>query len=278
MGRHQVSQELPHVDAGGERRPLGNLMPMHAPSPNWRVFGTTPDTPLMTRDELIALIPDDAGPEDPFLTPITDQDGIGQCNANDTITCIEYARSWANLPYVELSPADLYHRINGGSDRGSMLEDAMREALERGVGTAATCGVLWKKGYFKGEASAAERQLYRVFEAYLCPTFLHCISAVSLPGFSLSSGVMWYDNYEPDSKGWLPSKGQGGGGGHAVMGYKPTRRGKTLGIWHQNSWGGQWGLNGRCVFPESAYGGPVGGWWAVRAVTDSGGHDVPDPT
>ena len=28
---------------------------------------------------------------------------------------------------------------------------------------------------------------------------------------------------------------------------------------------------GLCVFPERAYAGPVGGWWAVRSVVDEGG-------
>ena len=37
-----------------------------------------------------------------------------------------------------LSPADLYDRINGGRDQGSMLEDAMAELAKNGVGTVAT--------------------------------------------------------------------------------------------------------------------------------------------
>lgn len=271
-----MADELPFIDAGGERRFLANLVPMHAPSPNWTVYGTHPNTPIVPRGEWTTLIPDEAGPEDPFLPPIEDQNGIGQCNASATATAVEYSRSYAELPYVRLSAADLYHRINGGSDRGSLLEDGLSESVSRGIGTAATCGYLWKKPEWKGQAPQNERDLYKVAEAYICPTFDHCMSAVLTPGFALISGIMWYNSYTPDSKGWLP-RGQGGGGGHAVMGYKPTRRGNQFGIWHQNSWTAGWGYSGRCVFPEAAYGGPVGGWWAVRAVTDSGGIDAPDP-
>ena len=119
-----------------------------------------------------------------------------------------------------------------------------------------------------------------VLEAFLCPTFDHCMSAV-LQGFDLISGILWYSNYKPDSDGWLPA-GRGNSGGHAVHGYKPTYRGNTFGIWHKNSWTNSWGyshndIGGLCVFPESAYRGPVGGWWAIRSITDTGSQTLPIP-
>ena len=52
----------------------------------------------------------------------------------------------------------------------------------------------------------------------------------------------------------------------------PAKRANgTYGIVHQNSWSTAWGKSGRFVIPETAYTGPVGGWFAIRSVTDEGG-------
>lgn len=258
------------IDDAGVQRFLGNL-----PGPlrySWREMDASDVIP---RSEWPALIAQwGEGPEDPDLPYVHDQDGIGQCNADASVGCIELARARAGLPFVKLSAADLYHRINGGSDRGSMLEDALEELKLRGVGTAATCGTLWQ-GRSQVQADAAERSRFKVLEWVLLPTFDHLMSAC-LRRFPLNSGIMWYGNYKPDGDGWLPARGSGSPGGHAVMGYKPAMRGSQFGIWHQNSWTAQWGLGGKAVFPESVYGGPVGGWFALRVVTTEDG-DIPAP-
>jgi hypothetical protein len=258
--------DLPWVDAGGERRYLANL-----PAPvrySWPVYGDVPQTPLVPREEWAGLVPDETPLLDPWLQYVHDQDGIGLCNAAATAAAIEDMRAQAGLPFVALSGGDLYNRICGGVDRGSLLEDGLAAAMVGGVAPVSVTPYLQWRGRGPGAAEAAKA--YRVLEAYLCPTFAHCASAV-LNGFRLISGIMWYGNYTPDSAGWLPERRQGGGGGHAVMGYRLCRRGSTYGIAHKNSWTPRWGLAGRCVFPESAYEGPVGGWWAVRVVTQEAG-------
>lgn len=256
----------------GSTRKLGNLMPMRSTSGNWQVFAADPtQAKLIPRAEWDGLLAkyDSLDEFDPNVQYVHDQNGVGQCNADATISLIEFTRARQGLPFVKLSAADLYDRINGGRDQGSLLEDGIQEAMENGVGTAATSGTLWKRGLKK--APAEERSRFRVLEAYLCPTFDHCFSAV-LQGFGLVSGIMWYDSYTPGADGWLPVA-RGGAGGHAIFGYKPTKatqHGETYGIWHQNSWTTQYGLDGRFVIPTPAYSGPVGGWWAARAVTDEG--------
>lgn len=265
------------TDSNGILRWMGNN-----PAPlktSWAHFGANPTTTLIPRDQwksLVDALPGGNSSEWPWLNPAHDQDGVGQCNADATTGAMESQRSKQGLPYVALSAGDLYDRINGGSDNGSSLEDGLAESVARGVGTVQTYGGdVWSRG--RGGCPQEERNAYRVVEAFLCPTFDHCFSAV-LQGFDLVSGIMWYDSFNPDNAGWLPSRGAGGGGGHAVHGYKPTYRGDVFGIWHQNSWG-RWGLSsngiyGLCVFPESLYNGPVGGWWAVRQVTDNA-NDIP---
>ena len=256
----------------GERVKLGNVAPPTGkPKGVWKEFGTTADARLIPRSEWAGLMAQyEPGPSHEFVPPVHNQNGVGQCNCDDTTALIEFCRGMQGLPYVQLSAADLYARINGGSDNGSLLEDAMSEVMTRGVGTAATCGTLWKRGEFKGEAGPAERLRFRVLEVYSCPTFDHCISA-TFQGFGLSTGVPWYENYTPDADGWLPP-GRGQSGGHAIMGFKPANRRNEWGIWHQNSWGKSWGLQGRFVIPESAYqNGSIGGWWATRSCVDEGG-------
>lgn len=260
------------VDENGYERFLGNIEPAGGLTCSWPTYGDVPAAPMIPRSRW-SLYCSPGAEIDPYLPYVHDQDGIGMCNASATCAAMERSRLMQGLPPVKLSGGDLYMRICGGSDRGSTLEDGIRAAMQAGVATTRTVPYLDWRGDNPG--AAEERKNHKVIEAFLCPTFDHCFSAVCC-GFSLVSGIMWFNNYKPDGDGWLPAPGWGGGG-HAVMGYAPATRNGQFGIWHQNSWTAQWGRQGRCVFPESAYRGPVGGWWAVRAVTDEGAGELPAP-
>lgn len=259
----------------GSRRRLGNITPPAGLVSAWPVFGQVANAPLVPRAEWKDRCDEiGTGPDVSWLSPVHDQDGIGMCNASATASAMEAARAKQGLPPRRLSAGDLYRRICfNGRDSGSLLEDGIRVAMAEGICTTGVCPYLdWKNDKSGAEA---ERRENKVLEAFLCPTFDACFSAVLL-GFDLVSGIMWYDTYTPRASTgwWLPAPG-GGAGGHAVHGYKPTYRqaggGLEYGIWHKNSWGTAWGSQGRCVFPEASYRGQVGGWWACRLVTDEGG-------
>lgn len=259
------------TDHNGIERALGNVQAARLTHP-CRTYGDGGTWMIARRNwpDMIGMVTSDLD-HHRYLPPVHDQGSIGQCNAEACAAAVEYCRAAAGLPYVQLSPGDLYARINRGVDRGSLLEDGLAEAEGAGIGTAATCGLLWRRGM--PLATAEERGRYRVLERWLCPTFDHCMAAV-LCGFAVVAGVLWHDTYTPDGDGWLPGRGAGRAGGHALVGYAPAMRGACYGIWCQNSWGAGWGLDGRCVLPETAFAGPVGGWWAVRqVVTESG--DLP---
>lgn len=147
----------------------------------------------------------------------------------------------------------------------------MAEMMTRGIGTAATCGTLWKRGM--RTASESERERFKALEIYRCPTFEHCMSAI-FQGCGIVSGIQWYPNYNPDADGWLP-RGKGGWGGHAIFGYKPAKRGNLFGIWHRQSWGEEWAPEHKSCFviPETAYTRDIGGWWSLRVITDEGVAD-----
>ncbi len=259
------------IDDTGHERFLGNLEPASGLMRSWPIYGDVPSAPMIARADFPKYC---RSLEDSYLpSPPHDQDGIGMCNCSATVAAMERARAIQGLPTVRLSGGDLYLRISGGRDQGSMLEDGIAEAMANGVSSVAVTPYLqWRSA---ASGAAEDRKRFKVLEAFLCPTFDHCFSAVCC-GFSLISGIMWYNNYKPDGDGWLPTRGSGGGGGHAVMGYAPIMRAGKLGIAHLNSWG-DWGLRGRCVFPEEAYRGPVGGWWAVRSMTDEGAGELPAP-
>lgn len=264
-----------HVLDDGRVVKFGNLVPTAAPSSGWPIYGSVPNTPIVPRSEWKDAIGTDTGPETGWPLPyVHDQTDIGMCNASATASAMESTRAKQGLKVRKLSAGDLYRRICfRGQDSGSLLEDGVRVAMAEGLPTVETCPYLdWRDNF---TAAAPERSQNRVLEAFLCPTFDACMSAV-LSGYDLISGIMWYDSYRPTAATgfWLP-RPSGGAGGHAVHGFKGTWRnagaGVEFGIWHKNSWRSSWGLNGCCVFPEASYAGPVGGWWAVRSVTDEGG-------
>ena len=256
-------------------RKMGNVEPTKLKY-SWKVFGEHPNVPIIPRQEWKEV------DLSAFLPPVYDQDGRGQCNASATCTAAEACRKQAGLPYVKLSAGDLYSQINDGRDQGSMLEDGVAAMSDNGVCTAATVPYVWDgKNWSSNAKVKAERAQHKVVEAYLCPNFDAMCSALQ-QGFFIVEGLMWYDNFRPDQEGWLPSRGAGGGGGHALAGYGVAKR--TLsngtvqwGIRTRNSWSASWGQGGNCVIPESLFNRTVGGFWAVRSVTQTQ-TDFPMPT
>lgn len=261
---------LDHVVIDGKQFKLGNN-----PAPvrlKWTPFGADDKTRLIPRSEWPALIDAyAAGPGLETLTYVHDQNGYGMCNASATVSAMETAALRQGYPLVKLSAGDLYNRISGGSDNGSTLEDGLEES-QNGIAEVSECPYLeWRR-----RSAGVTRKNHKVLEYYIAPTFDHCMSGV-FQGFDLISGVMWYDNFNPNADGWCPDRGRGSGGGHAVHGYKPARMGTKYGIWHKNSWTERWGLNGHGIFPETWYGGAVGGWWLVRVTTAYDAEKIPAP-
>lgn len=271
------------TDNAGVTHYLGNILaPVRYA---WPVYGesgnqTPPLIPRSEWQERIKQIQNGRPPtqvldEMRFMPYVHDQDGVGQCNADATVAMVEAQRTQQGLDFVKLSAPDLYGRINGGVDRGSLLEDAMAEMRARGVGTAATSGTLWSKN--TKYASSEERARFKTIQIWVCPTFDHLMSA-TLMGFQGVSGIMWYSNYNTNAAGYLPKTPSGSAGGHAIV--KGTAVDYSDGLYwigHQNSWKESWGRKGRMWIAEPAFRGNVGGWWVARQVTTEEG-DIPAPT
>lgn len=255
---------------GGSQTPrsMGNIVPEDDKLKyKWPVFGDAIQVPGIPRDLWKEV--DLSG----FLPPVKDQDGVGACNAFAGVTALEGSRKQAGLPYKKLSPGYLYGNINGQRDQGSILEDGMQWLMEHGTCTADLVPELsWRRNSWPSSA-AAEARNYQVVEAYVCPNFDAMASAVQ-QGFFIVEGLMWYDNFKVDRDGWLPARGTGRAGGHALCGYglamKKDATGKPIwGIRTRNSWGTSWGIGGNCIIPESLFSKSIGGFWAVRVVTQT---------
>jgi len=251
------TSEQAHVRKMGNKPPPQNGKLKFA----WKVYGTTPQTPMIPRSQWKPMT------LEAYLPAVKDQDGIGACNAFSTVNLVMGCRAQAGLAYRDLSTGYLYGNINGGSDDGSLLEDALAWMVSHGTCLSSTVpDLVWQKNKWSNAAKAAEEaKNFTVLEAYLCPTFDHLASAVQ-EGFFLGQGIRWYDNYNTDADGWLPAKGRGNWGGHAVCGFGLAQRKGVWGIATRNSWSTSWGDNGNMVIPESLYDNTIGGWWAVRAV------------
>ena len=257
----------------GTKVKLGNRVPLRSGPVRFAAIGDGgTNTKLIDRSKWPSLLAayNSIDWTQPGLPRKKNQNGVGQCNPTAAALAMEHCRARQGLHEVILSPADLYVRINGGHDDGSLLEDALSELQTNGIGTSTTCGDLWKQGYFKGQASAQERNRFRADEVYHCPSFDHQFSA-ALQGFSLVTGISWYDNYTPDADGWLPEP-NGNYGGHAIFGYKPTVRNGRYAIWHMQTWGDSYAphTDGSFAIPEDRYDGNIGGCYAIRSVTDEG--------
>lgn len=224
------------------------------------VFGDTAGSPdLLTDAEL------KPGGISKFAPAIKDQNGVGACNPFATVTTMELAGRVAGMDYYPtLSPGDLYRRVSGGRDQGSILEDAIREAL-KGVASIKTMPAMeWRRNNAEADA---ERPMYAVQEWWNLPTVRHMMSAI-LRGFACNLGMMWGGSDNIDGDGWLPNSVRGRAGGHAICRDSVVVRNGKFGLDGPNSWSERWGANGRMVIPaerlqreENEF-----GWFAVRTV------------
>jgi len=239
----------------------GSVYPVLGQDPNRR------DIQLIPRNQWAEIDCSHLVPE------ILDQDGQGACNAFASVQTLHVLRNQAGLPYVKLSAGNLYGRINGGVDAGSILSDAIQTLEKEGVCTAATVPELqWRQRNWPSTWKE-EAKKFRILEAWDCPSFDHLASALLL-GFPVNLGIMVGRNFTPQEDGWLPDY-RGGGGGHAMcgVGLLYHRQRNTWGIKVANSWGREWGQGGFAIVPES-YFKPLlfTDAWAVRGCVDPSGE------
>lgn len=241
---------------------------IEAPKLQWSEFGAAANVPMVDRSAFPDYLSLGA-----FLPMTYDQDGIGQCASSAACGLYEFTVNQTGQKPVHVSAGDLYRRVNGGRDGGSTLEANMVEMLERGVlPVSSAAPYVWDR---RSAYSGTGREKHRYAEVYLCKSFDAAASAI-IQGFGIEIGIPWYSNYKPDSKGVLPKRGLGSSGGHALYSYGVVKLSDgSYGLLTRNSWGAAWGGSsdgsvdaGSCIIPESAFTGYIGGFFAVRSVTN----------
>jgi hypothetical protein len=265
--------DLIQVEEAGELRKLGLLeQPAESLRLSWPVYGGQ-DSHGQPR-----LIPQDQWRSidlSPFCPDAEDQDGIGMCASSGSETALTVSLQMAGLPDPKLSAGDLYRRVSGGRDQGSLPEDNLEELLVNGIATIATVPYLdWRNN---PPAASADRARFRGTEAWLCPTANHLASAV-LAGFPCLIGYWHHANDEPNAEGWM-IRPSGRRGGHAVCVIGLVR--DSSGNWgfkFLNSWTRRWGVNGYGVLPFNRVedGCRTFSAWALRASVQEPGA-LPPP-
>ena len=194
-----------------------------------------------------------------FVDNVKDQNGEGACAANSSSSALEIVRSQNRQPFVDLSAASLYKRVNDGRDQGSTLDRNLREISAVGVLPVTMFPpVGWRNRLPAGwEPEAAK---YRLTEWLDLGSFDEFFTALLL-GFPVSYGVNWE------------------GGGHAICAVQAIEdRGGDPGCKLLNSWGEDWGDNGYGDMFEGQIANGLakyGGWAARVAVLP--GDDTPTP-
>lgn len=239
---------LPYVEDGsGHRRVLGCL----AADP--KKFAHLPrfadSFPTLPRSQWKECQDDDSD------LPILDQNGHGSCVGHGSCSAFQHVWNKSGFGPQRFSPCFLYGLINGGSDNGAVVGDAMDALMQKGICLETTVpeGNQIYQSQFP-QTAFTEAQRFKLERAYRVSSFDEIATAVQM-GFAVSTGVDIGRAFEPDAQGVLPDL-RGSSGGHCTC----QRRGlKNIGgkwyLFSQNSWGTSWGLQGRFWIPESYFQG-----------------------
>ena len=130
-------------------------------------------TPLLPIDEIKQLIASEDFKfgqtyfDDSWLT---NQNGYGSCASYAGSSALAKARVLGGQDRVDLSGDYLYSLVNGGRDRGSMLDDNMRAIMNKGVAAKSTVplGGIYRNNYDTQKADTEARR-FRGHELYACP-------------------------------------------------------------------------------------------------------------
>ncbi|MBU45224.1 MAG: hypothetical protein CMN76_18575 [Spirochaetaceae bacterium] len=150
------------------------------------------------------------------------------------------------------SPAYVYNQINGGRDNGSVIDDAMRVAVQQGI--APWAAMPYNEGDYRRQPSSGARQQAQSFKAKSFKRIpyhnLDAVKAELSSGNPVVFGVPVDDAFYNLRAGQVyDRKGGQNYGGHAMtlVGYDDNKRSPNgdVGAFKLiNSWGTQWGDRG----------------------------------
>jgi len=217
-------------------------------NPRFPVYGTVDEMPIIPRADWVECSLRHK------VWQIVNQASQNSCAAASTRGAVELLREINGQSRVELSHGSLYGQANGGRDQGANVMAILEAMMDVGIAPTSIIDQYdWTdRDYpskWKDHAS-----MYKILEAWDCPTFDAMISAVQR-GMPVVFGVNW-----------------AGGGGHAIacIGYK---EGKAEIL---NSWGADWGDGGFGYLTESQCKAITSyGAFAIRAATIPSAETLP---
>ena len=249
MLESEVPSDAPHDqifdDGAGHFVRTGNIAPETKPV---TTMATIADKlGVLTRDgiEKILADPNRKTARERFPASwIKNQGRRGSCNAYAACAATERARAVRRLPRVELGPEFLYSQINGGSDRGSMLDAGMRSMITTGCPPKE---FVTYESYRKSQQSPeayANASRFRILEPYALNSDEELATAIALNFFCVVAVHVANPWFKLDSNGVvMPTDGPGN---HAIAvdDVRINSRGEYE-FDHPGSWATTYGDQGR---------------------------------
>lgn len=240
-------QGLPVIEQGGMFRALACL----APHPLCSISRWSDTKALIPRNQWQEI-------SVAFDAPILDQKQTNACVGFSSTAAVLKGIRLANSPLVNLAPLFLYSLINGGIDGGAVISDALTALRTYGVAPADTVSpnAMFRSQMPARAFNAALR--FRIIDAYSLHSFDELGTALSL-GHICVSGITVGQNFgDLDIDGVCPPP-EIVLGGHALChdGLKFSRNKNAWLIETANSWGTNWGMNGRCRLSEENWVNPL---------------------
>jgi hypothetical protein len=235
---------LPHHHDGEQWRALGCL----APKPDRGGLPRFADHfPVIKRSEWRPI--NYAG----FSIPIMNQGQHGSCVGHGAAGAHWKARLMAGFTNERFSPCFVYALGNGGRDAGMIISDSLDILMRDGncLEEEVPEGRIWRNQVPQQAYTTAKR--FRVAAAYHLGSFDEIVTALLLGYLPVYGVYVGADFSNLDQEGVAPAY-PGVTGNHCMFGDGLSRLSDgTWAIEDINSWGEQWGLQGRCKLVEDHF-------------------------
>jgi hypothetical protein len=261
---------LPWIDDGsGCKRVLACLKPQkkyyHIPT----LASAFPIIPMSQWREFL---------DDDSLFRILNQGQHGSCVGHGSCSAMEQAWMRKGGTPRQFSANYLYSLVNGGSDNGAVVGDAADALQKTGICLDATVPEAANKIFTNQMPAGASTEAgrFRAGTIYRITSWEELGTAVQLR-LPCATGIDCGQAFSPGADGVMPSQ-RGSGGGHCINArYGLKNIGGKWYILHQNSWGADWGWNGRMWLDQSYYDGGMGDHYVIAGPLEDPQDPDPDP-
>jgi hypothetical protein len=257
---HDPVSNLPAVDIDGEMRLLAALPTPIETRLKFKQFREA--HPLVPRQDWQGIDRSQVLRQDFILNQKSHGSCVGFAATGSMMRC----RALAGQTFQRLSGAFVYSWINGGRDNGSSIGDSLDTLLK--YGTCLESEADWDKIYPNRIPKTAYQTAYRFRceEGYRADSFEEFMSGIQLGYIGVYAVMVGgsFDNLDGESICGFDR----GSGNHAIASdgcYKSNSKGWCIDAY--NSWGTNWGNNGRMRTTEQMFNSVYQDAYLIRAVT-----------